>query len=154
MPTLIGLSGLGDKIPGSVQGENYADYLLTGNHSSPLPQSALYIRNLDGDKDENGKVTNYFPETRGVKTADYTLALSIDRESKSLKQTYFFHDAEDPYQLKDVYKRQGQYVESRDPVWDAYTPPEKRHGFDFWYSYGTFDVQDVYKRQERALRQG
>lgn len=25
--------------------------------------------------------------------------------------------------------------------WDAYTPPgPKRHGFDFWYSYGTFDV--------------
>lgn len=24
--------------------------------------------------------------------------------------------------------------------WDAYTPPgPKRHGFDFWYSYGTFD---------------
>lgn len=24
--------------------------------------------------------------------------------------------------------------------WDAYTPPgRKRHGFDFWYSYGTFD---------------
>ncbi len=24
--------------------------------------------------------------------------------------------------------------------WDAYTPPgEKRHGFDFWYSYGAYD---------------
>ncbi len=102
MPTLIGLSGLGDKIPSSVQGENYADYLLTGNPSSPLPQSALYIRNLDGDKDENGKVTNYFPEIRGVKTADYTLALSIDRKSKSLKQTYFYHDAKDPYQLNNL----------------------------------------------------
>jgi len=33
----------------------------------------------------------------------------------------------------------GQYVESRWPAWDAYTPPERRHGFDYWYSYGTFD---------------
>lgn len=36
--------------------------------------------------------------------------------------------------------RPGQYVEDRVPAWDAYTPPERRHGFDYWYSYGTFDV--------------
>ncbi|WP_460541503.1 sulfatase family protein [Echinicola sediminis] len=24
-------------------------------------------------------------------------------------------------------------------IWDAYTPVEERHGFNFWYSYGTFD---------------
>ncbi|MBA6154040.1 sulfatase family protein [Gelidibacter maritimus] len=24
-------------------------------------------------------------------------------------------------------------------IWDAYTPKEFRHGFNFWYSYGTFD---------------
>ncbi|MDD6472941.1 MAG: sulfatase [Bacteroidales bacterium] len=34
----------------------------------------------------------------------------------------------------------GQYVESRVPAWDAYTEPHQRHHFDFWYSYGTFDV--------------
>lgn len=34
----------------------------------------------------------------------------------------------------------GQYVEEKRPAWDAYTPPEQRHGFDYWYSYGTFDV--------------
>jgi arylsulfatase A-like enzyme len=34
----------------------------------------------------------------------------------------------------------GTYVEEKRPVWDAYTPPEKRHGFRYWYSYGTFDV--------------
>lgn len=34
----------------------------------------------------------------------------------------------------------GQYVESRRPSWDAYTPKERRHGFKYWYSYGTFDV--------------
>lgn len=33
----------------------------------------------------------------------------------------------------------GTYVSDRRPEWDAYTPPERRHGFDFWYSYGTFD---------------
>lgn len=34
----------------------------------------------------------------------------------------------------------GHYVSERRPEWDAYTPPERRHGFDYWYSYGTFDV--------------
>lgn len=33
----------------------------------------------------------------------------------------------------------GEYVEEQRPVWDAYTPKERRHGFSYWYSYGTFD---------------
>lgn len=33
----------------------------------------------------------------------------------------------------------GHYVSDRRPEWDAYTPPERRHGFSYWYSYGTFD---------------
>lgn len=33
----------------------------------------------------------------------------------------------------------GSYVDDKKPVWDAYTPKERRHGFNFWYSYGTFD---------------
>ncbi len=36
--------------------------------------------------------------------------------------------------------RPGRYVEDIVPAWDAYTPPERRHGFDYWYSYGTYDV--------------
>ncbi|MBD0831642.1 sulfatase family protein [Aestuariibaculum sediminum] len=28
-------------------------------------------------------------------------------------------------------------------IWDAYTPKEFRHGFNFWYSYGTFDVHNT-----------
>ncbi len=36
------------------------------------------------------------------------------------------------------------YVESyNNPVhgvkWNEWTPPERRHGFDYWYAYGTFD---------------
>ncbi len=36
-------------------------------------------------------------------------------------------------------QRPGRYVEDRVPAWDAYTPPGRRHGFNYWYSYGTFD---------------
>lgn len=31
-------------------------------------------------------------------------------------------------------------IQGKDSViWDAYTPKEFRHGFNFWYAYGTFD---------------
>lgn len=33
----------------------------------------------------------------------------------------------------------GTYVENDRLVWDAYTPKERRHSFNYWYSYGTFD---------------
>jgi arylsulfatase A-like enzyme len=35
------------------------------------------------------------------------------------------------------------YVESsnntQEFAWNEWTPPERRHGFDFWYAYGTYD---------------
>ena len=34
----------------------------------------------------------------------------------------------------------GEYVDNSKVVWDAYTAKEHRHGFNYWYSYGTFDV--------------
>ncbi len=27
-------------------------------------------------------------------------------------------------------------------AWNEWCPPERRHGFDFWYSYGTYDYHD------------
>ncbi|EGR7951413.1 sulfatase [Vibrio vulnificus] len=33
----------------------------------------------------------------------------------------------------------GQYVDSKRPAWDSYTEPNRRHGIDEWYGYGTFD---------------
>lgn len=33
----------------------------------------------------------------------------------------------------------GHYVSDRRPEWDTYTPPGRRHGYSWWYSYGTFD---------------
>ena len=28
-------------------------------------------------------------------------------------------------------------------IWDAYSPKDERHGFNFWYSYGTFDMHNT-----------
>ena len=66
------------------------------------PTGALYIQNLDGEKDENGLVQTYFPSSRGIKTAQYTLALYIDRNTKQLKKSLLFDDVKDPYQLHNL----------------------------------------------------
>ena len=130
MPTLLGLSGLGQRIPRDVQGSNFADYLLTGKNASSLPKSALYIRNLDGEKDENGKVISYFPETRGVKTDRYTLALTIHKETKKLKEVYFFDNLTDPYQLYNL--KMDDYPLVKEQLLNELAEQLKKAG-DPWY---------------------
>jgi len=44
------------------------------------------------------------------------------------------------YPTRNNPQNPGTYVDDKQPVWNAYTPPERRHGFRYWYSYGTFDV--------------
>ncbi|MDR2915194.1 MAG: sulfatase [Tannerella sp.] len=101
MPTLLGLSGLGESIPATVQGHDYSSVFFRKNEIK-RPEAALYIQNMDGEKDENGLVRTYFPSSRGIKSHRYTLALYIDRETKELKETLFFDDVEDPYQLNNL----------------------------------------------------
>ena len=100
MPTLLGLMGYEDKIPDEVQGNDYAN-ALKGDEKSKRPESALYIKNVNGEKDEEGLVQSYFPVSRGIKTHRYTLELVIDRQHQ-LKSTKFFDDDLDPYQLNNL----------------------------------------------------
>jgi arylsulfatase A-like enzyme len=100
MPTLLGLMGLKDKIPTEVQGSDYSPILLDKKNAS-RPKSALYLRNVNGDKDENNKVTSYFPVARGIKSHQYSLELKINRQNE-LISTLFFDDDNDPYQLRNL----------------------------------------------------
>lgn len=102
MPTVLGLCGLHDSIPAEVQGQDWSPLFFDPAVKMKRPQGALYIRNLDGDRDEQGKVVNYFPVARGIKTAQYTLALFIDRETGKVAKTLFFDDQKDPYQLENL----------------------------------------------------
>lgn len=102
MPTLLGLSGLEEDIPEEVQGTNFANWLRSEDSNMNLPESALYIRNTNGDKDEHGMIISYFPETRGIRTSEFTLAITIEKESQELKEVLFFHDDKDPYQLNNL----------------------------------------------------
>jgi len=102
MPTMLGLSGLGTSIPESVQGKDYSSIFLNKKNMISRPQAALYIRNMDGEKDKDRIVLTYFPESRGIKTARYTLSLSINKKTGKLKSALLFDDKKDPYQLNNL----------------------------------------------------
>lgn len=98
MPTVLGLAGLAERIPASVEGRDLSSVLRQDEVQVPRPQSALYMRNLDGERDAEGLVRGFFPEARGLKTAQHTLELTIDRSGK-LRRVRLFDDKADPYQM-------------------------------------------------------
>lgn len=102
MPTLLGLSGLGNKIPTAVEGRNYADWFLEKSRRTPLRNAALYIRNVDGEKDADGNIISYYPIARGIKTTRYTLALTVNKDTKKLEKALLFDDLNDPYQMHNL----------------------------------------------------
>lgn len=128
MPTMLGLAGLQSFIPSTVQGKNYAEVMLEAGSTLPRPTSALYIRNVDGEKDPNGKVISYFPAGRGLKTSHYTLAIFL-RKDKKIKETFLYDDLKDPYQLnnlsfedhselvKEILQEMGQKLKEIDDPW-------------------------------------
>lgn len=101
MPTLLSLAGLESKIPASVQGNNLAGFLKSEKNIRKAPKGVLYIRNVDGEKNAEGKVISYFPIARGIKTERYTMAITIDRK-KNLKEVLLFDDKKDPYQMNSL----------------------------------------------------
>lgn len=101
MPTLLGLAGLGERIPASVEGRDYSAVLRQDAVQPARPRAALYMRNLDGGRDADGLVRGFFAQARGVKTATHTMELRIGRDGK-LERVLMFDDAADPYQLHNL----------------------------------------------------
>ncbi|MDR1584703.1 MAG: sulfatase [Prevotellaceae bacterium] len=101
MPTLLSIAGLKKQIPESVQGADLSKYLYSQKTDKKAPQGALYLRNEAGEKNGKGEITGYFPAARGIKTRTHTLAITVDRK-KQLKETLFFDDVKDPYQLNNL----------------------------------------------------
>lgn len=100
MPTLLGLAGLHEAIPASVEGHDLSP-ALRGEEEAFRPEAALYMRNLNGKKDDQGMVRGFFPEARGIKTPRYTFELDINRKGE-LKEMLLFDDMNDPYQLSPL----------------------------------------------------
>ena len=101
MPTMLALAGLGDKIPDTAEGRNLAPVILENGEPCDIPDAALYIRNTNGPKDKDGLVRGIFPEARGVKTHEYSMEITINKNHK-IERVLIFNDIEDPYQLENI----------------------------------------------------
>ena len=101
MPTLLSMAGLSNHIPTSAEGRDLSPVLLENGAKCDAPDCALYIRNTNGPKDENGLVRGFFPAARGIKTDRYTFEIAI-RKNGGLESVTIFDDLEDPYQMNNI----------------------------------------------------
>ena len=106
MPTLLSMAGLSEQIPATAEGRDLSPILMETGETCDAPDAALYIRNVNGPKDEDGMVRGFFPVARGVKTHGYTFEVVIKKD-KTLKSVTIFDDRNDPYQLNEIdYRKQ------------------------------------------------
>jgi arylsulfatase A-like enzyme len=86
MPTLLGLAGLSDKIPATVQGSDYSSIIINPSTAKvKSPQNALYF-------DYN---------SRGLYTGDYTFVVTSSEKVK-LEEAYYYDNVKDPYQMHRI----------------------------------------------------
>lgn len=126
MPTLLSLSGLKKQIPASVEGHDLSMFLK--GKMSKRPSGALYIRNIDGNKNIEGKVLDYFPVARGIRTARYTMEIDIDR-NYGLKDISIYDDLKDPYQLNNIYGKDMKLFDSLKSILSE----KLKESNDIWY---------------------
>jgi arylsulfatase A-like enzyme len=87
MPSLLGLMGLAQYIPGDVEGSDYSSIML--DKPGARPTSALYL-NYSGPDGGN----------RGLRTHQYTFA--INRQKDGENKILLFNNNKDPYQLDNI----------------------------------------------------
>ena len=101
MPTLLSMAGLKDYIPETAEGADLSPVILENGEECDIPDAALYIRNVNGPKGDDGKVKGFFPAARGIKTDRYTFEVAIKRDG-TLSKVTIFDDIADPYQIFPV----------------------------------------------------
>lgn len=65
------------------------------------PTGALYIQNLDGEKDENGLVTSYFLHQGNQDASLYNGAL-YRSQYEAIEKSLLIDDEKDPYQMNNL----------------------------------------------------
>jgi arylsulfatase A-like enzyme len=131
MPTLLGLAGLAHSIPSAVEGRDYSARFMGLEGGPALRSGALYFKNSDGAKDSLGNVVSYFPVSRGIKTARYTMALTLDKKTRSLKSILLFDDIADPYQQHNLPAEENMEIVSQ---LCALMVPLLKEADDPWYN--------------------
>jgi arylsulfatase A-like enzyme len=99
MPTMLGLLSLQEQVPATIHGRDLSAVITS--QEAPESHSALYLRNLDGERNAQGEVIGYFPQSRGIKTERYTLAIDINTDNQ-ITSTLLFDDRQDPYQCHNL----------------------------------------------------
>lgn len=111
MPTLLSMAGLSEYIPESAEGRDLSPALMENGKECDLPDCALYIRNVNGERDADGLVRGFFPVARGIKTHTHTFEIAIKRDG-TLKSVTIFDDINDPYQMHNIdYTREPALME-------------------------------------------
>lgn len=93
LPTTMGLTGLGNKIPKSVEGINFSSVLVAPENSEVKKPEAVLIM---------------LGNSRGVHTDRYTLCVKENKkqwdefDAKAVDQAYFYDNMNDPYQKKKI----------------------------------------------------
>lgn len=85
MPTLLGLVGLEDQIPETVQGRDFSSVILDKDAAVARPENALFI--------------DY--KSRGLYTGKYTFVVREDKGK--FKTAWMFDNEKDPYQLDSIF---------------------------------------------------
>ena len=88
-PTLLGLMGLASSIPKEVDGQNLAEYLISGKGEKPASQ--WYMR-IDNEKPDFG--------LRGIRNNRYTFV--INQEEGKDKILMLYDRQYDPFQMKNI----------------------------------------------------
>lgn len=136
MPTLLAMAGLEEHIPATAQGRDLSPVLLENGKECDVPQAALYIRNVNGAKDEQGLVRGFFPIARGIKTDRYTFEVAINRDG-TLSGVTIFDDINDPYQLSNIdYRTERELFESLLKTLDD----KLQEADDIWYRRKTLET--------------
>jgi arylsulfatase A-like enzyme len=103
MPTVLGLLGLRDRIPETVEGKNFAPEILTGDWSTrPKPRSALFL--------------GFRNRIKGLRTDRYSFQIDDDGTQ------VLFDNETDPYQLtertlSDIPKADADFILSELANW-------------------------------------
>ena len=139
MPTLLSMAGLKEQIPSSAERRDLSEVLMEKGSASDVPSSALYIRNVNGPKGEDGMVKGFFPIARGIKTDRYTFEVAITRNG-TLKEIIIFDDLKDPYQLNKI-----DYRSCPELLQQLVTMLNEKlaEANDIWHREGTLDKLNI-----------
>lgn len=131
MPTLLSLAG--EAVPASVEGRDLSGVFL--GKSEERPEAALYLRNVNGEADEDGLYRRFFGAARGIRTDEYTMEIAIRRDM-SVDYVRLFNDRKDPYQLHNI-----DYKDNMDLFRSLCSNLETllRESGDQWYEEGIWN---------------